>query len=191
MLREAYFEIFMRSDTRACPQRLASNRMDWPMQKTFPRISNNNINKCQIPMENNNGSSSITQAHHKSAKWFEIKKTPDQIWDVPKMRNQHGKVLRSNTRAWLCVDTWTSIHLFIFTVFSSGIPQVRSPRLSYSKPSDCWLTSQLKFEIFLRPDTRTCPQRLAINNVDWTLQKIFPKIPINNNNKKNRNKNNH
>ena len=44
MLQEAYFEIFLRSDTRACPQRLASNRMDWPMQKTFPRISNNNIN---------------------------------------------------------------------------------------------------------------------------------------------------
>ena len=38
MLQEAYFEIFPRSDTRACPQRLASNRMDWPMQKTFPRI---------------------------------------------------------------------------------------------------------------------------------------------------------
>ena len=54
MLQEAYFEIFPRSDTRACPQRLASNRMDWPMQKTFPRISNNNINNNNKNNRSNN-----------------------------------------------------------------------------------------------------------------------------------------
>ena len=43
------------------------------------------------------------------------------------------------------------------------------------------------FEIFLRSDTRTCPQRLVIN----LMQKIFPKIPNNNINNKNRNNNNH
>ena len=58
MLQEAYFEIFLRSDTRACPQRLASNRMDWPMQKTFPRISNNNINNNNKNNRNNNNNNS-------------------------------------------------------------------------------------------------------------------------------------
>ncbi len=53
MLQEAYFEIFPRSDTRACPQRLASNRMDWPMQKTFPRISNNNMTNNNNNNNNN------------------------------------------------------------------------------------------------------------------------------------------
>ena len=31
----------------------------------------------------------------------------DKIWDVPKMWYQHNNFLRSNTRAWFCVDTRT------------------------------------------------------------------------------------
>ena len=68
MLQEAYFEIFLRSDTRACPQRLASNRMDWPMQKTFPRISNNNINNNNNNNKNNRNNKSNNNTHSRILK---------------------------------------------------------------------------------------------------------------------------
>ena len=73
-------------------------------------------------------------------KYYVSNSQSDKIWDVPKMWYQHNKFLRSNTRAWFCVNTWT-IPIF--------------PK-----------TLRNKFEIFLRSDSRTCPQILAINKMD-------------------------
>ena len=40
-------------------------------------------------------------------KYYVSNSQSDKIWDVPKMWYQHNKFLRSNTRAWFCVNTWT------------------------------------------------------------------------------------